>query len=49
MPRIIPLKRHYGKVVITGNLHEKPWREENGITFIGIMLFLLDPHSLETL
>jgi len=40
---------NFRKVVITGNLHEKPWRDENGITFIGIMTFLLDPHSLETL
>ena len=40
---------NFRKVVITGNLHEKPWRDENGITFIGIMPFLLDPHSLETL
>lgn len=45
--------RHSGdsfrKVVITGNLHEKPWRDNDGITFIGIMPFLLDPMSLETL
>ena len=40
---------NFRKVVITGNLHEKPWRDENGITFIGIMTFLLNPHSLETL
>ena len=40
---------NFRKVVITGNLHEKPWRDDNGITFIGIMPFLLDPHSLETL
>lgn len=40
---------NFRKVVITGNLHEKPWRDENGITFMGIMPFLLDPHSLETL
>ena len=39
----------FRKVVITGNLHEKPWRDENGITFMGIMHFLLDPNSLETL
>ncbi len=45
--------RHVGdsfrKVVITGNLHEKPWCDENGIVFIGAMAFLLDPKSLETL
>ena len=39
---------NFRKVVITGNLHEKPWRDENGITFMGIMHFLLDPKSLET-
>ena len=45
--------RHVGdnfrKVVITGNLHEKAWRDENGIVFIGAMTFLLNPRSLETL
>ena len=45
--------RHVGdsfrKVVITGNLHEKTWRDENGITFMGIVPFLINPHSLETL
>lgn len=45
--------RHVGdsfrKVVITSNLREKPWRDENGIVFIGAMTFLLDPKSLETL
>ena len=45
--------RHVGdsfrKVVITGNLKEKPWRDENGIVFIGAMTFLLDPNCLETL
>ena len=45
--------RHIGdnfrKVVVTGNPYEKPWTDKNGITFIGIMPFLLDPKSLETL
>jgi hypothetical protein len=36
-------------VVITGNIHEKPWHDNDGITFIGIVPFLLDPNSLETL
>ena len=40
---------NFRKVVITGNPHEKPWRDENGITFIGVVPFLLDPKSLETL
>ena len=40
---------NFRKVVITGNLHEKPWHDDNGITFIGIVPFLLDPKSLETL
>ena len=43
--------RHVGdsfrKVVITGNLREKPWHDENGIVFIGAMTFLLDPNCLE--
>ena len=40
---------NFRKVVITGNLHEKPWHDDSGITFIGIVPFLLDPRSLETL
>ena len=43
------VKDSFRKLVITGNLLEKPWRDANGITFMGIMTFLLDPHSLETL
>ena len=45
--------RHIGdnfrKVVVTGNPYEKPWTDRSGITFIGIVPFLLDPRSLETL
>ena len=45
--------RHIGnnfrKVVVTGNPYEKPWTDKSDITFIGIMPFLLDPKSLETL
>ena len=45
--------RHIGdnfrKVVVTGDPYEKPWTDRNGITFIGIVPFLLDPLSLETL
>ena len=45
--------RHIGdnfrKVVVTGNPYEKPWTDQSGVTFIGIMPFLLDPKSLETL
>ena len=40
---------NFRKVVITGNIHEKPWHDNDGITFIGIVPFLLDPNSLETL
>ena len=40
---------NFRKVVITGNLHEKPWHDDSGITFIGIVPFLLDPRSLEML
>lgn len=45
--------RHIGdnfrKVVVTGNPYEKPWTDRSGITFMGIVPFLLDPKSLETL
>lgn len=46
--------RHIGdnfrKLVMTGNPYEKPWTGRNGVTFIGIMPFLLlDPASPETL
>ena len=45
--------RHIGdnfrKVVVTGDPYEKPWTDRNGVTFIGIMPFLLDPKSIETL
>ena len=45
--------RHIGdnfrKVVVTGDPYEKPWTDRNGVTFIGIIPFLLDPRSLETL
>ena len=39
----------FRKVVITGNLLEKPWHDENGIVFIGAMAFLLNPDRLEHL
>lgn len=45
--------RHIGdnfrKVVVTGNPYEKPWTDRNGVTFMGIMPFLLDHKSIETL
>lgn len=45
--------RHIGdsfrKIVVTGDPYEKPWMDESGITFMGIVPFLLNPHSLETL
>jgi predicted AAA+ superfamily ATPase len=43
------IKDNFRKVVITGDPYEKPWLDDHGITFMGIMPFLLDPHSLETL
>ena len=39
----------FRKVVLTGDPYEKPWMDNNGITFMGLKSFLLDPHSLETL
>lgn len=44
-------KLHDGfrRIVVTGDPYEKPWMDKDGITFIGIMPFLLDPKSIETL
>ena len=39
----------FRKIVVTGDPYEKPWMDTNGITFMGIVPFLLDPHSIETL
>jgi len=45
--------RHIGdnfrKVVITGNPYEDPWTDRDGITFMGLKAFLLNPKSLEML
>lgn len=45
--------RHTGdsfrKIVVTGDPYEKPWMDDNGITFMGIVPFLLDSKSIETL
>lgn len=40
---------HFRKIVVTGDPYEKAWMNKEGITFIGIMPFLLDPKSIETL
>ena len=42
------VKDNFRKIVITGDIYEKPWLDDNGITFMGIVPFLLDPKSLET-
>lgn len=39
----------FRKIVITGNPYEAPWMDTNGITFMGLKSFLLDPKSIETL
>lgn len=39
----------FRKIVITGNPYETPWMDTNGITFMGLKSFLLDPKSIETL
>jgi len=39
----------FRKVVITGNPHEAPWMDANGITFMGLKEFLLAPQSIETI
>ena len=45
--------RHTGdsfrKIVVTGDPYEKPWMDESGITFMGIVPFLLNPRSIEIL
>ena len=38
---------HFRKIVVTGDPYEKPWMNKEGITFIGIMPFLLNPKSIE--
>ena len=40
-------KDHFRKIVVTGDPYEKPWLDKNGVTFIGIIPFLLDPKSIE--
>ena len=39
----------FRKVVIVGDTRESPWRNENGIIFMSLAQFLLDPHSIEPL
>lgn len=39
----------FRKIVITGDPYERPWMDRNGITFMGLKAFLLNPRSLETL
>jgi len=39
----------FRKIVITGNPHEAPWMDTNGITFMGLKAFLLDPKAIETI
>ena len=38
----------FRKIVVTGDPYEKPWMSKEGITFIGIVPFLLDQKSVET-
>ena len=39
----------FRKIVVTGDPYEKPWMSEDGITFMGIVPFLREPRSIETL
>jgi len=39
----------FRKIVITGNPHEAPWMDRNGIAYMGLKAFLLDPESIETI
>ena len=43
------VKDGFRKIVITGEPYEKPWMNDDGITFMGLGPFLLDPHSIDTL
>ena len=35
------------KIIVTGDPYEKPWLDKNGVTFIGIVPFLLNSKSVE--
>jgi len=39
----------FRKIVITGNPHETPWMDTNGITFMGLKAFFLDPLAIGTI
>ncbi len=46
----LPLRKtgdFFRKIVVTGNLFEKPWVDESGIEYIGILPFLLDESVLK--
>ena len=46
---ILPLRKtgdFFRKIVVTGNLFEKPWTDESGIEYVGILPFLLDESIL---
>ena len=39
----------FRKIVVTGDPYEKPWMSKEGVTFIGIVPFLVNQKSIETL
>ncbi|MGN0852022.1 MAG: ATP-binding protein [Kiritimatiellia bacterium] len=43
------IRDSFRKIVITGNPHEKPRMDANGIVFMGIKTFLLDPTAIESI
>ena len=46
---LLHVRDYFRKVVITGNAFEKPWMDKNGILYMGLKAFLLNPKSIETI
>lgn len=46
---LLHVRDSFRKVVITGNAFEKPWMDKNGILYMGLKAFLLNPKSIEAM
>lgn len=46
---LLHVRDGFRKIVVTGDPYERPWMSEEGVTFIGIVPFLTDPGSVETI
>ena len=46
---LLHVRDSFRKVVITGDAFEKPWMDKNGILYMGLKAFLLNPKSIETM